>query len=119
MKKDGKMTSEKKPQKKRSTSKVKVEDTSKTELVFTESTKEPCDTCKEPKEVEVQLPKFTREEMDKAITMIDRYSLTRQEVEWLTNLNNRVLNDKKMPGCGKCLVQVKRNIRNAYNRLYG
>lgn len=108
------MTSEKKTQKKKDTSKIKPE-----ELVFTESTKEPCDTCKEPKELEVTLPKYTREEMDRAITMIDRYSLTRAEVEWLTNLNNRVLNDKKMPGCGKCLVQVKRNIRNAYNRLYG
>ena len=89
------------------------------ELVFTESTKEPCDTCKEPKEVEVKMEKYTKEEMDLAMTLIPKYALTRQEVEWLTNLNNRVLNDKKRAGCGKCLVQVKRNLTNAYERLYG
>jgi hypothetical protein len=91
----------------------------KEELVFTESTKEPCETCKEPKEVEVKLEKYTKQEMDLAMTMVDRYNLTRQEIEWLTNLNNRVLNDRKRAGCGKCLVQVKRNLSNAYQRLYG
>lgn len=100
-------------------SKVKVEDTSKVELVFTESTKEPCETCKEPKEVEVKLEKYTKEEMDLAMTLVNKFALTRQEVEWLTNLNNRVLNDKKRVGCGKCLVQVRRNLANAYQRLYG
>jgi hypothetical protein len=89
------------------------------ELVFTESTKEPCETCKEPKEFEVALPKYTKEEMDLAMTLVNRYNLTRKEVEWLTNLNNRVLNDKKQAGCGKCLVQVKKNLTNAYARLYG
>ena len=89
------------------------------ELVFTESTKEPCETCKEPKEVEVKLAKYTKEEMDLAMTLINKYHLTRQETEWLTNLNNRVLNDKKLAGCGKCLVQVKKNLTNAYKRLYG
>lgn len=101
------------------TEKVKVKETSKEELVFTESTKEPCETCKEPKEVEVKLDKYTKEEMDLAMTLVNKYSLTRQQVEWLTNLNNRVLNDKKLSGCGKCLVQVKRNLTNAYQRLYG
>ena len=57
--------------------------------------------------------------MDLAMTIVNKYSLTRQQVEWLTNLNNRVLNDKKQAGCGKCLVQVKRNLINAYQRLYG
>ena len=91
----------------------------KEELVFTESTKEPCDTCKEPKELDVKLPKYTKEEMDLAMTLVNKYSLTGQEAEWLTNLNNRVLNDKKRAGCGKCLVQVKKNLTNAYQRLYG
>jgi len=89
------------------------------ELVFAESTKEPCETCKEPKEVEVKLEKYTKAELDLAMTIVNKYSLTRQQVEWLTNLNNRVLNDKKQAGCGKCLVQVKRNLINAYQRLYG
>jgi hypothetical protein len=91
----------------------------KEELVFTESTKEPCETCKEAKELQVKLPKYTKEEMDLAMTMVNKFSLTRQEADWLTNLNNRVLNDKKQSGCGKCLVQVKKNLTNAYQRLYG
>lgn len=108
------------------TSKVKVKTTKKKkveepkeELVFTESTKEPCENCKKEKEVEVKMEKFTRQEMDTAMTLINKYSLSRQEADWLTNLNNRVNNDKKQSGCGKCLVQVKKNLQNAYQRLYG
>jgi hypothetical protein len=51
--------------------------------------------------------------------LINKFNLTIEEGEWLTNLNNRVLNDKKQFGCGKCLVQVKKNLFNAYQRLYG
>lgn len=91
----------------------------KEELVFTESTKPPCDNCKQAKEVEVKLPKYTKDEMDKAMILINKFNLTREEGDWLTNLNNRVLNDKKQFGCGKCLVQVKKNLFNAYQRLYG
>ena len=101
------------------TGKVKVKETSKEELVFTESTKEPCENCKKEKEVEVKMEKFTRQEMDTAMTLINKYSLSKQEADWLTNLNNRVNNDKKQSGCGKCLVQVKKNLQNAYQRLYG
>jgi hypothetical protein len=108
------MTTEKKV---RQTKKKDVE--TKEELVFTESTKEPCETCKEPKELDVKLPNYTKEEMDLAMTLVNKYSLTREQTEWLTNLNNRVLNDKKRAGCGKCLVQVKKNLTNAYQRLYG
>jgi hypothetical protein len=108
------MTTEKKV---RQSKKKNVEP--KEELVFTESNKEPCDTCKEPKELDIKLPKYTKEEMDLAMTLVNKYSLTRQEADWLTNLNNRVLNDKKQSGCGKCLVQVKKNLTNAYQRLYG
>lgn len=100
--------------------KAKIKDTSKVkptgeELVFTE--KEKCKDCKD-KELTVKLPNYTREEMENAMLMIQKYSLTRQEQEYLVNLNNRVNNDNKMVGCGKCMVQVKKNIQNAWRRLY-
>ncbi len=50
--------------------------------------------------------------------LVDKIRITPQEMQWLIGLNNRVLNDKKQYGCGKCHVQVLKNLKNAYNRLY-
>jgi len=116
------MTTEKKTTKKKpaESSKKKTKDTSKIELVFTESEKEPCEGCKEPKEIELSLPKFTKDEMDRAMELIKKYRTNGEENSWLVNLNNRVNNDNKISsGCGKCMVQVKKNLTNAYQRLYG
>lgn len=107
---------EKKP--KRVTKKQSLQNSKNEELVFTDSTKEPCDTCKEPKVVSQILPKYSKEEMDKAMGMVDKIRITPQEMQWLIGLNNRVLNDNKQYGCGKCHVQVLKNLKNAYNRLY-
>lgn len=79
----------------------------------------PCEKCKKPKEVELTLPNYTKEEMDAAMAIVDNYGLTRQQQEWMVNLHNRVLKDNKRVGCGKCFVQVCKNIKNAYQRLYG
>lgn len=106
-------------EKKRTQSKRNLKDTSKTELVFTESKKEPCDTCKEPKEIEIKTPLYTKEEFDIAMSLVDRRDITPDQMKWLINLNNRVLNDKKQYGCGKCHIQVIKNIKNAYKRIYG
>lgn len=78
----------------------------------------PCEKCKTPNEVEIKTLNYTREEMDAAMLLVDKMSLTRQQQEWLVNLNNRVLKDNKRLGCGKCFVQVCRNLKNAYARLY-
>jgi hypothetical protein len=100
-------------------SKIKPKKNTGEELVFTESTKEPCESCKEPKEIEVALPKYTKEELERAVILCNQFRTTSQENQWLVNLNNRVNNDNKMnSGCGKCMVQVKKNIINAYKRLY-
>ena len=98
--------------------KQSVESSKVKELVFTETDKKPCDNCKEPKEVSNILPKFTKEEMDIAMTLVDKRSITPDQMRWLIGLNNRVNNDNKMYGCGKCHIQVLKNIRNAYTRLY-
>ena len=99
-------------------SKIQVDTSKNTELVFTESKKEPCDNCKEPNVVENPLPKYTKEEMDLAMTLVDRRDITPQQMQWLIGLNNRVLNDKKQYGCGKCHIQVLKNLKNAHHRLY-
>lgn len=101
--------------------KNKIEDVSKVkeELEFVPIEKEPCETCKNKKEENVKFQNFTKEELDLAMTLIDKANLTREQKQWLVNLNNRVLNDNKRLSCGKCFIQVLRNLRNAYIRLYG
>lgn len=96
--------------------KQKIKDTSKEELVFTD--KEPCDDCKD-KHVDASLPKYTMEELDRAVKICDIGRPTVQEMQWLVSFNNRALGDKKQYGCGKCHVQVMKNIRNLYKRVYG
>jgi hypothetical protein len=94
-------------------------DTSKNEeLVFTDKEKEPCDNCKEPKSVSLSLPAYTKEEMDRAMTLVDKFNIGSVDMKWLINLHNRVLNDNKRYGCGKCHVIVLKNLKNAYSRLY-
>jgi DNA-binding transcriptional regulator LsrR (DeoR family) len=78
--------------------------------------KQKCEECKKPKEVEIQTEPYTMEELELAMTLLNRFGLSREEVEWLVNLNNRALKDNKRAGCGKCVVQVKKNLTNLYNR---
>ena len=78
-----------------------------------------CEKCKTPKEVELKTVNYTREEMDAAMLLVDKYNLTRDQQSYLVNLNNRVNKDNKRLGCGKCFVQVLKNLKNAYKRLYG
>jgi hypothetical protein len=77
-----------------------------------------CEKCKTPKEIELKTENYTREEMDAAMLLVDKYNLTRDQQSYLVNLNNRVNKDNKRLGCGKCFVQVIKNLKNAYKRLY-
>ena len=77
-----------------------------------------CEKCKTPKEIELKMPNYTKEEMDAAMLLVDKYNLTRDQQSYLVNLNNRVNKDNKRLGCGKCFVQVIKNLKNAYKRLY-
>lgn len=96
--------------------KQKVKDTSKEELVFTE--KEPCNDCKN-KEVQAEVPKYTMEELEQAYLIANKGRPTVDEMKWLILFNNRALKDKKRYGCGKCHIQVMKNIQNLYKRVYG
>jgi uncharacterized protein (DUF1015 family) len=89
----------------------------KEELEFVQLDKAPCETCKDAKNV--TLENFTKDEMDFAMTIVDKMILTKDQQLFLIGLNNRVLKDNKRYGCGKCMVQVLKNLKNAYQRLYG
>ena len=85
------------------------------EFTFTE--KEPCSSCKE-KEMNLEMPLYTQEEYDNVLTLCDKYSLPRKELEYVYNFYNRVFKEKKYPGCGKCFAIVVRNLKNKYKQLY-
>ena len=80
--------------------------------------KEKCTTCKD-KEVE-KLDELVLTDvmidMEIAMNLVYQSRLTPEQEEWLVQLNNRLLNDNKRRGCGKCMVQVKKNLVNYYNR---
>jgi hypothetical protein len=59
------------------------------------------------------------EELELAKTLCDKGRPTVDEMKWLVSFNNRALGDKKNYGCGKCHVQVMKNIQNLYKRVYG
>lgn len=82
--------------------------------------KQKCNTCKKGKEVKkLDEPQNDNimTELEVAMTLIPQYGLSSQQVQWLVDLNNRLLKDNKTAGCGKCVVQVKKNLQNLYNRM--
>jgi hypothetical protein len=82
------------------------------------SVKEPCQTCKEPKEINLEFGQYTKEEYDNLLPLLDKYGLTSTETKYIYNFYNRVFKEKKQPGCGKCFIQIAKNLKNKYNTLY-
>lgn len=77
-----------------------------------------CESCKKPKEVELNTQNFTKEEMDRFMSIADNYKFTPEEINWIYNLYNRVYKLSAQPGCGKCQKNVIRSLKNKYNGLY-
>jgi hypothetical protein len=82
-----------------------------------------CKTCKKPKEVEIAtelktevIKPYTPEELELVMSLVLHPRPTIEQTQFLVDFNNRVLNDNKRMGCGKCVVQVKKNLINFYNR---
>jgi hypothetical protein len=82
-----------------------------------------CKTCKKGKEVEIttelknEVKKpYTPEELELVMSLVLSPRITNEQTQFLVDFNNRVLNDNKRMGCGKCVVQVKKNLINLYNR---
>jgi hypothetical protein len=73
-----------------------------------------CEEC-ENKIQEIELPKMrfdncTDEELTRAFMEGNRRSYTPDEVAWFYNLYNRVFKQNKQPGCGKCFVNIRRQL---------
>lgn len=99
------------------TRQTKPKDTSKnTELVFVDKEKD-CTTCPQEKELNVSLGLTTTQEWEKVIPLTLKYGLTSQETQYIYNFYNRVFNQNKRPGCGKCFVNVCRALRNRWAEM--
>lgn len=86
------------------------------ELVFTEKEKN-CEDCEKEKEIQLTFGLTTREEWEKIIKMIDRHNLSREEIQYVYGFYNREFKENRRPGCGKCFVNISRNLKRKWERL--
>ena len=109
MEKDGTMTME-------NTQITQTEQQSKEELSFTDKEKD-CLECDKEKEVELSFGLSTRQEWDNVMALTRKYGLSRDEINYIYGFYNRELKQKKSPGCGKCFVNVCKNLQKRYQTL--
>lgn len=80
--------------------------------------KQPCQRCKKPKEMTMETRPYTKEEFERVLPLLDKYSLSSQEQNYIYNFYNRVFNENKQPGCGKCFVNMAKRLKIKYNSQY-
>jgi hypothetical protein len=73
-----------------------------------------CEECKD-KINDIELPKMrhdncTEEELTQAFFNGNKSTYPPDEVAWFYNLYNRVFKKNKQPGCGKCFVNIRRQL---------
>ena len=78
-----------------------------------------CDTCKEQELKLKDMGNYTFEELEKAYMEGNKRSYTPDEQAWFYNLYNRVFNQNKQPGCGKCFLNVRKNLTARYKHEAG
>jgi len=67
---------------------------------------------------EIIKPEWTFEELQNAQRLHDRQRYSREEIDEMFGLYNRIFNTKKQPtGCGKCIVNVLESLRRKYDEL--
>lgn len=91
-------------------------ESSKEQLVFVDKEHD-CGECKKEKEIELSFGLSTQQEWETIMNLIEKYKLTKQEMDYVYGFYNREFKDKKRPGCGKCFVNVCRNLKNKWIRL--
>lgn len=62
---------------------------------------------------------YTFEELEAAVPMLNKPSYTGDEQAYLYNLYNRVFNQNRQPGCGKCFVNVRKKLQARYEATRG
>jgi ribonucleotide reductase alpha subunit len=95
---------------------TQTEEQSNEQLFFTDKERD-CEECDKEKEVELSFGLSTREEWDKVMILIKKYGLSRDEINYIYGFYNRELKQKKSPGCGKCFVNVCKNLEKRYTSL--
>lgn len=88
------------------------------ELVFLPIDKEPCEKCDNKPEIELKMALYTQSEFDLVLQIISLYKISREQREYVYNFYNRVFGTKKVPGCGKCFVNICKHLKNRYNKDY-
>jgi len=81
--------------------------------------KPPCKRCKKPKEVEIKTRPYTKEEFDTIMPMLDKFGLVPTDMQYIYNFYNRVFNTNKQPGCGKCFINIAKQLKARYREIYG
>ena len=77
-----------------------------------------CGKCK-PKDITIsQIELYTKEEFDEIMPMLDRYSMTPQEIQYIYDFYNRVFGTSKRPGCGKCFINIAKHLKARYREKY-
>jgi ribonucleotide reductase alpha subunit len=95
---------------------TQTEEQSNEQLFFTDKERD-CEECDKEKEVQLSFGLSTREEWDKVMILIKKYGLSRDEINYIYGFYNRELKQKKSPGCGKCFVNVCKNLEKRYSTL--
>ena len=95
---------------------MQTEEILKEELSFEDKERD-CVECDKEKEVELSFGLSTRTEWDNVMKLIKKYGLSREEIDYIYGFYNRELKQNKRPGCGKCFVNLCKNLEKRYKAL--
>jgi hypothetical protein len=76
-----------------------------------------CPKCKKSGNVELKTENWTFQELDDVIPLLDKYGLTREQTNYIYNLYNRIFKMNKQPGCGKCFVNIARQLKIKHSSM--
>jgi hypothetical protein len=93
-----------------------IEENLKEELSFQDKEMD-CEECEKEKEVELSFGLSTRKEWDSVMTLIKKYGLSRDEINYIYGFYNRELKQNKRPGCGKCFYNICKSLEKRYTAL--
>lgn len=95
---------------------TQTDQNSKEELFFEDKERD-CIECDKEKEIELSFGLSTRKEWDNVMKLTKKFGLSREEIDYIYGFYNRELKQNKRPGCGKCFVNVCKNLEKRYQAL--
>ena len=73
-----------------------------------------CQKCKKRIKPIPTMKLYTLEELEHAYLTREMHQYTKDEQLWFYKLYNRVFNQTKTPGCGKCFVNIRQKLEQQY-----